>query len=95
MATADNKDVIFAVAFSQAITRLIKAIPNKYITISHLYKQDWIYDVLNILGIYSFNVYSYYSFLGVPSYVEIRLEKISNKSHLLQNCCFGIYIFYD
>ena len=36
MATADNKDVIFAVAFSQAITRLIKAIPNKYVKIRSL-----------------------------------------------------------
>ncbi len=40
MTTADNKYVIYAGAVSQAITRLNKAIANKYEKNAHLYKQE-------------------------------------------------------
>ena len=46
MTTADSKYVIYAGEVSQVITRLMKAIPNKYDKNAHLYKQEWICGVL-------------------------------------------------
>ena len=45
MTTADNKYVIYADTVSQVITKLMKAIQNKFQKNAHLYKQEWICGV--------------------------------------------------